>query len=629
MQRFLVVLALAGMSVKGYSQGLYKPRDVQHAFDKNTRSADGKPGKDYWQNKARYEINITALPPERTIRGSEQISYINNSPDTLRGVYIKLFMNIHKPGAPSNVPAPQEYLTSGVHIDGFSVNGQKRQWQQSPYSFTVVPVRLAKPLGPKDSIQLSFDWHYDMSLQSNREGMIDSTTFFLAYFYPRVAVYDDYYGWDRNSFLEDHEFYSDFNDYTVNITVPNNYIVWGTGTLQKPETVLQPEYLKRFQQSFTSDKTINVVTKEDLAGKKVTLNKSNTWQFTASNIPDMAFGLSDHFVWDAASIVVDSTTNRRASVQAAFNDTAKDYHEMVAHGQHALKLLSFKWPGVPYPYEKTTIFQGYAGMEYPMMANDETYEDPVFSRFVAEHELAHTYMPFYMGINENRYGFMDEGWATTFEYLMAIEDMGKEKADGFFKQFRVEGWIGDPSAEQDIPIITPGNVVSGAGFGNNIYGKPALGYLALKDMLGDQLFKKSLHEYMNRWNGKHPTPWDYFNTINSATGKNLDWFWNSWFFQPGYIDLAVSDVKKASSGYSISVKNIGGFPAPADLLITYADGSTETKHFNSSVWEKDLKQTAITVATKKQIKSVKLDGGIFMDANTKNNSFPAEDKKGF
>lgn len=629
MQRSLLLLTFISCSLYSFSQQLYKPRDVQRAFDKNTRSSDGKPGKNYWQNKARYNINITALPPDRTIRGSEQISYINNSPDTLRVIYVKLFLNIHKPGAPRNGGALPDYITSGVQIDGFAVNGEKRPWRQSPYAYTSVGIRLPKAINPHDSMQLSFDWHYQISLQSNREGMIDSTTYFLAYFYPRVAVYDDYNGWDRTEFMEDHEFYSDFNDYTVNIKVPDNYIVWGTGTLQKPETVLQPEYLQRFKRSFTSDQTIRVATKEDLAGRKVTTNSTNTWQFTAANIPDMAFGLSDHFVWDAASVVVDSATGRRASVQAAYNDTAKDYQKMVEYGQHSLKMLSFKWPAVPYPYEKTTIFQGYAGMEYPMMANDETYEDPVFSRFVAEHELAHTYMPFYMGINETRYGFMDEGWATTFEYLLGQEDLGREKAEEFFKQFRVEGWISDPSADEDIPIITPGNALTGAGFANNLYGKAALGYLAVKDMLGDATFKKALHEYMNRWNGKHPLPWDFFNSINAGAGKNLDWFWNNWFFTPGYIDLAIQDVKKTGAGYTVSVKNVGGFAAPADLEITYSDGTTEKKHFTAAVWEKNGKLAAIPVVTKKQIKSVKIEGGIFMDASTADNVYPAADKKAF
>jgi hypothetical protein len=357
-------------------------------------------------------------------------------------------------------------------------------------------------------------------------------------------------------------------------------------------------------------------------------NDVNSWKFIASDIPDMAFGLSDHFAWDGCSVVVDDATGRRASAQAAYNDTAKDYHHVAMFARHALGWLSHNWPGIPYPYEKTTVFQGYAGMEYPMMANDETYADTVFSRFVAEHEIAHTYMPFYMGINETRYGFMDEGWATTFEILIGRDDLGKERAEEFYKQFRVNGWTFDFSSDEQTPIITPGDAMTGAGFGNNEYGKASLGYLAMKDILGDELFKKCLHEYMHRWNGKHPLPWDFFNTFNNVTGKNLNWFWNNWFFTTGYIDYALDTVKKSSKGYDVVIKNAGGFFAPVDVVIKYADGSSETKHLTPAAWEKDAKQVTVPVATGKKIESVKLDGGIFVDADPSNNQSP-KDKKGF
>ncbi|HEY6506155.1 MAG TPA: M1 family metallopeptidase [Chitinophagaceae bacterium] len=610
------------------SQGLFMPRDVQKAFNKGTRSTDGKPGKNYWQNYGRYNITITALPPDRTVKGNETITYINNSPDTLRSVNIKLFLNIHKPGAPRNFGASPDYVISGVVIDGFSVNGKKEQWP--PEQFTNQQVRLPKPLLPHDSVQLAFDWHYEISVGSGREGMIDSTTYFLAYFYPRVAVYDDYNGWDRMNFMDSHEFYSDFNDYSVTINVPANYIVWGTGTLQKPGSVLQPAILERFNESLTSDKVVRIVTKENLAAKNVTAqNAMNSWQFITKNIPDVAFGLSDHYVWDGTSVVVDDATGRRASAQSAYNDTAADYHYVAGYARHSLNWFSHKWPGIPYPYEKTTIFQGYADMEYPMMANNSTFDDTVFSRFVAEHEVVHTYMPFYMGINETRYGFMDEGWATAFELLIGIDDLGKERAVNFFKRFRVQGWTSNTSSDLQIPIITPADAMTGPGFGTNIYGKAALGYLALKDLLGDELFKKCLHEYMNRWNGKHPIPWDFFHTFSNAAGKNLDWFWNNWFFSTHYNDLAVQEVKKSSRGYTVTVKNIGGFFSPVDMIVKYEDGTTETKHLTPAVWEKNAKQTTVTVFTKKKIESVKLEGGIFIDADVSNNQVMPGEKKGF
>jgi hypothetical protein len=624
---FFSVVILSLQSIK--AQDMYMPRDVQNAFKKGSRSPDGKPGKNYWQNHGRYTITVTAMPPDRTIKGSETITYYNNSPDTIRNPSIKLLLNIHKPGAPRNGGASPDYLTPGVHVDKFTVNGQTRTFRDDPFVFTNVSTRLPQPLFPHDSILLSFDWHYEISLESGREGMIDSTTYFLAYFYPRVAVYDDYNGWDRMPFMDSHEFYSDFNDYTVTLNVPKNYIVWGTGTLQEPEKLLQPIFLERFKKSMTSDEVVRIVTKEDLSTKNITTqNAVNSWQFRAKNIPDMAFGLSDHFAWDGTSVIVDDATKRRASAQSAYNDTAKDYHSVAWYARHSLDWLSHNWPGVPYPYEKTTVFQGYAGMEYPMMANDETYQDTTFSRFVAEHEIAHTYMPFYMGINETRYGFMDEGWATTFEILIGREDLGREKADGFYKQFRVNGWINNPSSDEQIPIVSPGDALTGGGFGNNEYGKASLGYLAMKDLLGDQLFKKCLLEYMKRWNGKHPLPWDFFNTYSDVAGKNLNWFWNNWFFSNGYIDYGLDEVKKSPDGYSISIKNIGGFFAPVDVIIKYTDGTIETKHLTPSAWEKDAKRTMVAVSTNKKIESVKLDGGIFMDADESNNHTPA-DQKGF
>ncbi len=620
------LFSLAGMvSLSVKAQNLYLPRDIKKAYEKNTRSLDGRPGKNYWQNHGRYDITVTAMPPNRNITGTETITYFNNSPDTLRGIVIKLFLNIHKPGAPRDGGAQPDYLTSGVHIDKFSVNDQEKEWHDNPYLFTWQPVRLPTALLPGDSVKFGFDWHYEISLKSGREGMIDSTTYFLAYFYPRVAVYDDYEGWDRMNFVDSKEFYSDFNDYSVTINVPKNYIVWGTGTLQRPETLLQPAVLARFKESLTSDKAVHIVSKEDLAGKNITAqNEMNGWQFKATNIPDMAFGLSDHFVWDATSVVVDDAAGRRASAQAAYNDTAADYHYVAGYARHALDWLSHKWPEIPYPYEKTTVFQGYAGMEYPMMANDETYEDTTFSRFVAEHEIAHTYMPFYMGINESRYGFMDEGWATTFELLIAREDLGVEKAEQLYKQFRVRGWIDDASQGEDIPIITPVNDLTGEALGNNEYGKPSLGYFAMKDLLGDDLFKKCLHAYMERWHGKHPIPWDFFYTFNDVSGKNLNWFWNNWFFSHNYIDMSLQSVKKTSKGYSLTIVNIGGMAAPVDAFFNYKDGTSEKFHQTPAIWEKDQKKAFVNIPVKKEIISIELDGGIFMDADPSNNKWVAK-----
>jgi hypothetical protein len=602
------------------AQTLYMPRTVKEAISKGTRSLDGRPGPNYWENHGRYSISLTVAPPDRTIRGTEQISYSNNSPDTLKSLVIKLFVNIHKPGAPRAGGAADAYLTSGVHIDSFAVNGTATPWGNDARTFTWKRVPLKTPLMPHDSVKLAFDWHYEISLEAGREGMIDSTTYYLAYFYPRVAVYDDYNGWDTMDFTDQQEFYSDFNDYDVTLNVPANYVVWGTGTLLNAADVLQPAPLQRFNNSLTSDHVIHVATREQMAGDSITVQKpTNAWHFRASNIPDMAFAVSNHYDWDAASVIVDDAAHRRASVQSAFNDTAADYHHMVSFGQHALDWLSHNWPGVPYPYEKTTIVQGSADMEYPMMVNDGSTPDTVFSRFVVEHEIAHTYFPFYMGTNETRYGFMDEGWATTFEYLIGTADLGKERASTFFQQFRVNGWIHDPSPLEDLPIITPGDVLKGVAYGNNAYGKPALGYLAVKDLLGDAQFKKCLQAYMDRWHGKHPNPWDFFNTFSNVSGKNLNWFWNDWYFSNNYIDLAVASVNKVRNGYSVVIDNIGGMDAPVDIRVKYTDGDSATFHQTPAIWEANQQKATVTIPATRAISSLDLDGGIWMDADTTNN----------
>jgi hypothetical protein len=618
---FIIVGSVASLS----AQDLYIPRDMQKAYAKETRSKDGKPGKNYWQNAAIYNISITALPPDRIIKGTETITYFNNSNDTLRTPAIRLFMNIHKPGAPRDQGAGPDYLTSGVKINAVKINGASFPWKDNPNFFTVQPLRLPKPMLPHDTLKLEFDWQYEISVESGREGMIDSTSWFLAYFYPRVAVFDDYAGWDRMEFTDGKEFYSDFNDYTVTVTVPKNYIVWGTGTLQQPEKILQPEYLKKFRESFTTDEVIRIVTKEDLAKKQVTAqNATNAWTFTAKQVPDMTFGISDHYNWDASSVVVDNITGKRASAQSAYSEAAKDFYYQTNYIRESLKWFSNNWPGVVYPYEKLTIYQGFADMEYPMMVNNSSQRDTTFTRFVAEHEIAHMYMPFYMGTNESRYGFMDEGWATALEYLIGCNDVGKERADQLFKMFRVQSWTYDPYQGHDIPIITPSNDLNNAPLGNNEYGKAALGYLAMKDLLGDEDFKLCLQGYMDRWHGRHPTPWDFFFTFNDVAEKNLNWFWSSWFFSNNYIDLAVKEPVKSKTGYTLTLDNIGGMPAPVDVVLMYDDGTSEKLHQTPAIWQKNPKQATVMVKPAKKITSISLDGGIYMDADMSNNSWKAK-----
>jgi hypothetical protein len=598
------------------AQTLVRPSNIDNAFSKETRSENGKPGKNYWQNRGRYDISIKVTPPNKTVFGKEEITYFNNSPDKLDSLNMKLIVNVHRKGR-NGVSNPD----LGITVDQIKVNGKKTTWNNEMAISTNYMFPLTKALIPHDSVKLSINWHYQLSASPGRDGAIDSTTFFLAYFYPRVSVYDDYKGWDTQPHTGSLEFYNDFNDYTLNVTVPKNFIVWATGNLKNPSDVLEPEFANKLETSLNSDSLINIVTQNDLDTKTITKQKTtNTWVFKANNISDVTTAISNHYVWDASSVIVDEAKNRRASVQAAFPDSSADFHLSVRNSRYALGWYSKNWPGVAYPFSKSTAVQGFADMEYPMMVNDSHEKDLTFAQLVQDHEQAHTYFPFYMGINESYYAFMDEGWATTLEYLIGISENGKKAADEFYKNFRVKRWINGPHTNEN-PIITPSPEIK-FGAGNNSYGKPSLSYLALKDMLGDELFKKALHTYMNNWNGKHPIPWDYFNSMKSGSGKDLDWFFYNWFYTPYYIDLDLNKVvQKTNDTQDIYINNIGGFAVPFDLIVTHNDGSTEKFHQTPAVWGKDQKQIIVSIKSGKDVKSLLIDGGIFMNADMKNNEW--------
>ena len=616
MEKFILIVFLF-LAQSNFAQELYMPRNIKEAYAKGTRSMDGKPGKNYWQNHGKYDIALTINADTKIISGTETIVYTNNSSDTLKNLPIRFVNNLHKPSSPRGGAVSDDFLSDGLTITSLKIGDEIYKEDARSWG-TVGNVKMKKPVPPHSKITINIDWNYPLSKESGREGQIDNTTFFAAYSYPRVTVFDDYNRWDRLPHTDRQEFYNDFNDYTYSVKAPKNYVVYGTGDLLNPDEVLQPEFAARLKKSYITDEILHIANEQEMKGGFVTKqNDWNVWKFEAKHISDVCFGLSDHYLWDASSVVVDKKTNRRASVQAAYDVKGTDFVNSIKNNQYALDWFSNNWPGIPYPFSKMTAFQGFADMEYPMMCNDSQMNDPVFAQLVQDHEVAHTYFPFYMGINETRYAFMDEGWATTFEYLIGIAEHGKEAADKFYKEFRVEGYINDLSTEEDQPIITMSSQLSGPGYGNNSYGKASLSYIALKDLLGDDLFKKSLHAYMDNWNGKHPIPWDYFNSMNAASGKNLNWFFNNWFFTNNYIDLSVKKVEKNT----VSVENVGGFAIPFDVNIVYTDDSKETLHQTPAIWQSNQKAVLIALKGKKTVKQITVDGGIFMDATPDNNVF--------
>ncbi len=297
MIRSFVFIAFFSLGLQVGAQTLTMPPEIQKAYDNGTRSLSGKPGKKYWQNHGRYTISLTVMPPDNTISGVEQISYFNNSTDTLRSLNMKLIENVHRGGGRRGGAAE---AAAGIKVDKIMIRGVETPWDNNEAITTNQMVNLPAPLMPHDSIRLDITWHYSLSHGRGRDGVIDSTTFYIAYFYPRVSVYDDYKGWDTQPHTGNLEFYNDFNDYNVNVTVPRDFMVWATGTLQNPAEVLQPDVAERLQQSMTDDSIVHVATRQDWADKKVTVqNATNTWKWSAENVSDVAIGISDHYDWDA------------------------------------------------------------------------------------------------------------------------------------------------------------------------------------------------------------------------------------------------------------------------------------------------------------------------------------------
>lgn len=632
----VVILLAIGQVI---AQELYMPRNVRGAYAAGFRSMDGKPGPKYFLNKSVHSIKIRIIPPSPRITGEQEIIYTNNSPMPLAAIYLRYDINVRAPEAMRERPVDPQTLTGPVVIDEFSEDGVVTPYKSlAPFKGqTLDAIQLLKPIQPGGSRKLSFKWHYDLGKHSggDREGIVDPTTYYVAYFYPRIAVFEAANSWDAAFHMGSHEFFGEFNDYTLEVTVPKNFVVWSTGELQNADAVLQPKYAERLKRSYTGDEIIRVATEAEMrAGGVTAQDPMNTWLWTAKNVPDVTFGLSDHYNWDASSVVVDKKTGRRASAQAAYDTASTNFANMVKYIREALDFASNDYPGVPYPYPKMTIFRGFADMEAPMMANDSsqtkdlqvggvTVTAPEMQQYVATHEILHTYFPFFMGINERRYSFMEEGWTTAFEYPFNVKLIGKERADAMYKDRRVSTWnrLAGTNPGADIPIMTPEDSMTGDVYATNKYGRAAIGYLALRDMLGETEFKRALHVFMDRWNGKHPLPWDMFFSFNNATGRNLNWFWKSVFFDNSYIDLAIGEVKTDSTGTSVVLNNFGGWPAPTDLVVTFNDGTAERIHQGPQTWENSTTAT-VRITQTKAVKSVTLDNGIYLDSNPTDNVWP-------
>lgn len=617
----LIILAL---SLNSFAQeNLIISKETRNAINKKTRQKNGEPGKKYWQNTSDYFIKASVDAKKGILTGEEKIVYHNNSPDSLKTIVIRLYQDIFKKGANrlaiSKVD-PRD-INNGVNISRVAVNKTEFNLSDKKSQIkrrgTLMLIRLNEKLAPKKNIELEIKWDFNIPKYTLlRMGTFDSTSFFLGQWYPQIAVYDDIRGWDTRSYNGMAEFYNDFANFDVEITVPDNFMVWATGTPQNLEEVLQPEFYNKYKKASASDDIINVITEKDLDKSNIRTT-NNVWKYKASKVTDFAFSLSNHYVWDVTSVIVDKKTNRRTIVGVAYKNDSENFDKVAYISKETIKSLSENMPGIPYPFPYLTVFNGDFGMEYPMMTNVGTYPDYNTTVYANSHEITHGYFPFYVATNETRHGWLDEGLVVFMpEKIQKKLEPTLDIAKSYTKSFS------DYSGTENEPaVITPTYYLDGKIYFYLNYCKTEEALRMLEMHLGEELFKNCLQEFINRWKYKHPSPFDFFFTFNDVSKQNLNWFWEKWYFQHGgYPDLAITYVRKNNNILDITISNKGNIPIPVEISLFNNDKLIKTISKPASVWKNNKKEINVSFKTTERITNIKLGNEIIPDSNSKDNN---------
>jgi hypothetical protein len=619
---WFAVLFLSVLDTIAYAQkGLPVATNLNKAYEQHTRSLSGAPGKAYWQNSADYLISISFTPDTRVLAGKVEISYQNNSPDTLKQVVFKLYPNIYQQEAMRNTPVSPEDLTTGVDISSIQFNNKPVELKKRIIRGTNMYVRgVTIAPGSKASFEVAYSYTLNKG-SFIRTGQIDSGAFMVAYFFPRIAVYDDTDGWNEYPYVGKEEFYNDYCNFKAELTIPGNYQCWATGDLTNTDAVYQPKFVQRITQATKSDSVTNVITAADIkAGNITKANRTNTWKFEAKNVTDFVFAISNHYVWQASSLMVDPKTKRRTQVDAVYNPAHKAYEPVINYARNTVDLISYKIPGVPFPFAHQTIFEGLDATEYPMMVNNLPFEKDEAVEFTV-HEVFHALFPFYVGNNETKHSFMDEGWATFSEF--SLSPFIDPKLTDTYDMGDINRSAG---SDQDVPIMTLTPQLYGKARFSNKDLKPAIGFHYVREMLGDSLFLKAIRYYIKEWNGKHPTPYDFFYCMNAGAGKDLNWFWKNWYFEKVIPDLAITKVTVKHQRCSVVITNKGGEAVPVHLTLYYKDGSKQIINRSIACWEKGDNTVTISFKTSKTLSKIALGKPYDVDVDPKNNIWVALNK---
>jgi len=562
------------------------------------REGSGTPGPRYWQQRADYTIRATLDTATHVIAGSETLRYANNSPDTLRYLWLQVEQNIYKANSRGAALNPTDARFAGRGFEGGYtieyVRAVRRVGQaagripvKTTGNGTMLRVDLDRPLAPGGRAELELAYRFEVpehgSDRMGREQFPGGWLYEVAQWYPRVAVYDDVRGWNTEQYLGQGEFYLEYGDFDVWITVPRSFVVTATGTLANAVEVLTADQRARLARAARSDSTVAVIPKSEVgqpfsrpAGPRPTL----TWHFTAKNVRDVAWAAAANFIWDASGydgILIQSFYPPEANA---------DWARSTEYARHSIKHYSEKW--FPYPYPTAINVAGpVGGMEYPMIVfcGHRAGDRALFG--VTTHELGHEWFPMLVGSNERLYAWMDEGFNTfmnIYSTLAFYHDTTPRDRGGATQ------WARFIATGLDVPSMLLPDRVPPPLLGQAEYNKPATGlYLLREHILGDTArFDAALREYIRRWAYKHPTPADFFRSMEDGLGEDLSWFWRGWFYRTDVVDLAVDSVRARtdSTGPSalLYLSSLGGLPMPVDLRLTYANGATENVRLPVEIW---------------------------------------------
>ena len=593
---------------------------IRKAYARGTRDSSGAPGARYFQQSVDYKIDATLDPATNRIRGSETITLHNTTPDTLSSIVVRLYQNYFKAEASRTDYVTD--ITDGITIERMSVNGSAiALTDRKAYELDdrIVTVKPAAPIMPGATATIETAWHFtvpkvDTASRGERMGRFGSYLYQVAQWYPQVAMYDDMRGWDTDQYLGNGEFNNQFGSFDVRITAPGGWLLGATGDLQNPAEVYSKRTLDRLALSMQGDSTVHVVTARERGSSSTAPGATLTWHFTAPHVNDFAFAVSRDYVLDATRANIPGKGYIPVHALYLGQHTQYATNNTVWGGARALEEHSrFLFP---YEFSQGTIADGpETGMEYPMIIFNSSRVSTVI------HEFGHQWFPMMVASNETRYGFMDEG----FNQFIDAPALAHITNTPVTYQDRAAGYRRVAGSELEAPMMWP-TEHAGPYSGIATYSKAPTALYALGGVVGDSAVHKAFANYAVQWKWKHPSPWDFFMSMNKSLGKDLGWFWYEWFFTTNTFDQSIESVTTQGSNAVITVRDKADIVMPIIAKVEFTDSSTETVTAPAEVWFAGSRHASVSVPLRgRTIRSVTLDPeNRFQDLDTSNNVWPAK-----